>query len=202
MHSVVTQPKGCSMIGSSIPNGIRPFDTSLERIQLSYKPCNPRAREINKGKYGLKQQAQPLQRGGLQMASTPAKGNQACQGKKTKLAQRLNLGPRGASGQSTRFHWPGSQPAPNGMRANNGHTCHPGAGRPPRGSHKGRILMLISICFNFSPLKKKNIHFNFTIKLAILINSKNWKCYSNSHKQPREASRNRRQKPQTSFLRP
>ena len=83
VHSVVTQPKGCSMIGSSIPNGIRPFDTSLERIQLSYKPCNPRAREINKGKYGLKQQAQPLQRGGLQMASTPAKGNQACQGEKT-----------------------------------------------------------------------------------------------------------------------
>ena len=48
----------------------------------------------------------------------------------------------------------------------------------------------------------QHIHLNFTIKLAILINSKNWKCYSNSHKQPREASRNRRQKPQTSFLRP
>ena len=89
MHSVVTQPKGCSMIGSSIPNGIRPFDTSLERIQLSYKPCNPRAREINKGKYGLKQQAQPLQRGGLQMASTPAKGNQACQGEKKTSSHNL-----------------------------------------------------------------------------------------------------------------
>ena len=112
MHSVVTQPKGCSMIGSSIPNGIRPFDTSLERIQLSYKPCNPRAREINKGKYGLKQQAQPLQRGGLQMASTRlAKAKKQAHTKAQFRAKRSfrSIHKISLAGKSTRTKWHASQ---------------------------------------------------------------------------------------------